>query len=266
MGNTGSKHFGYNVPEGQTFFSKIINDQVGIKRTIDDGYKYANSLGWPVILKPNNGSKGRFVTKVDNKFEYYKFARKIFKFTQVLIVEKYYKGEDYRIIVFNNQVFAAYKRTPLTITGNGSKTIRTLIGEAKRKMAISGNGQLNVNDERIKETLLKMERTKDQVLLKGERLTLLQNANISCGGQMEDVTTVIHTTVKKLAVKMARDLNLVLCGIDIITQDITKPDTGYVILEINSAPALKHYASIGDFQVRRTEALYTRIFKYLQTQ
>src|SRR4051812_32189436 len=55
------KHFGYNVPEGQTFFSRIINNQVEIKRTINDGYQYANSLGMPVILKPNNGSKGRLV-------------------------------------------------------------------------------------------------------------------------------------------------------------------------------------------------------------
>lgn len=260
------KHFGYNTPEGQTFFSKIINNQVENKRTINDGYQYALSLGMPVILKPNNGSKGRFVTKVDNEFEYYKVARKIFKYTPVIIVEKYYTGEDFRIIVFNNRVFAAYKRTPLTIVGTGTKTIKTLIEEAKTKIETSGNGKINLNDERIKQTLIKVGRTKNQVLNKDETLILLQNANISSGGQMEDVTAIIHPTVKKLAIQIARDFNLVLCGIDIISKDIAKPDANYVILEINSAPALKHYASIGSFQLRRTERLYTQIFKHLQTQ
>jgi len=62
---------------------------------------------------------------------------------------------------------------------------------------------------------------------------------------------------------MSNDLNLVLCGIDIISKDITKPDPDYVVLEVNSAPALKHYASIGKYQLRRIEALYIRIFRHI---
>ncbi len=260
------KHFGYNVPEGQTFFSEIINRQVEIKRTIHDGCEYANSLGMPVILKPNNGSKGRLVTKVDNENEFYKVARKIFQHSQVLIVERYYAGADYRIIVFKEKIFAAYKRTPLSILGTGNKTIKTLISEEKLKIEASGNGKINVNDVRIMHTLKKAGRTKNQILPKNERLVLLQNANVSCGGQMDDVTAIVHPTVKELAIKIAQDFNLVMCGIDIISKDISKPDENYVVLEINSAPSLKHYASIGDFQLRRTEVLYSQIFQYLQTQ
>jgi D-alanine-D-alanine ligase-like ATP-grasp enzyme len=258
------KYFGYSVPEGQPFFSTIINSNVKIKKTIDDGYKYASSLGWPVILKPNNASKGRLVTKVENKSDYYKVAKKIYGFTQVMLVERFYMGNDYRIIVFNNRVFAAYQRIPFSITGNGIKKIRALLKEAKTKIELTGNGKLDVKDERIKTTLRKMSLTYDHILAKGKQITLLENANISNGGQMEDITSTIHPTFKRLAVKMARDLNLVLCGIDIIGHDITKPGTDYVVLEINSAPALKHYASIGSFQLRRTESLYTRIFKHLE--
>ncbi len=259
------KHFGYSVSVGQTFFNNAINNHIENKRTIDDGLKYAESLGWPVILKPNNGSKGKFVAKVENRSEYFKAAKKIFSVTQVLIVEKFYVGGDYRIIVFNKHVFAAYKRIPFSITGNGIKTIETLLSDAKIKIEATGNGKLNISDDRIKESLRKLSLTNDYVLPKGKQLRLLQNANVSDGGSMEDVTSKLHTAFKKLLVKMTKDLNLVLCGIDIISNDITKPTPSYVVLEINSAPALKHYASIGNQQLRRTEMLYTRIFKYLES-
>jgi D-alanine-D-alanine ligase-like ATP-grasp enzyme len=259
------KHFGYNVPEGQAFFSTIINDQVDDKRTIDDGLKYAESLGWPVMLKPNKGSKGRFVSKVENKSEYRQTSKRILSTTEVLLVEKYYPGDDYRVIVFKNQVFAAYKRIPFSITGNGRKKIATLLDEAKKKIEAVGNGKLDLYDGRIEASLRKMSLTSNDVVPKGKKIRLLQNANVSDGGRMVDVTTKLHPKFKRLLVKMARDMNLVLCGIDIISNDITKPAPGYVVLEINSAPALKHYASIGDHQLRRTEALYTRIFKHLES-
>lgn len=256
------KHFGYKVPEGRAFFSDLINDQVERKRTIDDGYQYAKSLGWPVMLKPNNGSKGRLVVKAENKSDYYQFARKILKSTQVFIVERHYSGDDCRIIVFKDKVFAAYKRKPFTIVGTGTKTISQLIAKAKIKVEKSGNGKLD--EERINATLLKLKRKQNQILSKGEQLVLMQNANVSSGGQMEDITPLLHPHFRKMAVRMARDLNLVLCGIDIICQDITKAGIDYVVLEINSAPALRHYASIGKSQLLRTESLYSEIFNYLQ--
>jgi D-alanine-D-alanine ligase-like ATP-grasp enzyme len=259
------RHYGYNVPEGQTFFSANINSKVDVKRTIDDGLKYAEALGWPVILKPNNGSKGRFVSKVENKAEYYQAAKKILSSTQVLLVEKFYNGDDYRIVVFKNQVFAAYKRIPFSIIGNGKKNIATLLKEAKTKIEATGNSKLHLNDYRVKASLRKMSLTNNDIIEKGEKLRLLQNANVSDGGRMVDVTTELHPRFKRLLVKMTKDMNLILCGIDIISNDITKAAPKYVALEINSAPALKHYASIGYRQLRRTEALYTRIFKHLES-
>ena len=73
------KHFGFNVPYGQSFFSENLNTNLAIKRTIDDGYEYAKKIGFPVILKPNNLSQGLFVTKVYGKTDYYKTAKKILK-------------------------------------------------------------------------------------------------------------------------------------------------------------------------------------------
>ncbi len=44
------KEFGYNVPEGQTFFDNKLNANLAIQRTIDDGYQYARQLGFPLIV------------------------------------------------------------------------------------------------------------------------------------------------------------------------------------------------------------------------
>ncbi len=63
--------FGYKTPEGQTFFSEKLCQNLVLKRNIDDGFACAQRSGFPVILKPNNRSQGMLVTKVYNKRDYY---------------------------------------------------------------------------------------------------------------------------------------------------------------------------------------------------
>ena len=73
------KRMGYSTIPGKTFLSNELCEDIKSKDNIDAGYQYAQKLGFPVIVKPNSGSKGIGVCKVFTKKEFYQALRFIFK-------------------------------------------------------------------------------------------------------------------------------------------------------------------------------------------
>ncbi|MBU7582802.1 MAG: cyanophycin synthetase [Nostoc sp. TH1S01] len=261
------KHFGYKVTEGQTFFSNKICEKIGSERNIDAGFDYAKELGFPVIVKPINLSQGRFVTKVYNKTEYYQVAKKILRITPGFIVERFYPGNDYRIVVVDDEVLAVYQRIPLCVVGDGKSTIAELI--QKKSAELTANGRKNnvdADDFRIKRKLKRQKLKLDSIIPENQVVYLLDNANLSSGGQGVDMTENIHPDFKKLAINATKDMGLRLSGLDVITDDITQPMNNYVIIEINGSPSLTNFASIGEMQVQRVENLYFKILKALENE
>ena len=49
-----------------------------------------------------------------------------------IIVEKFITGEDYRLLVINNVLVAAAKRTPAHVIGDGKSSIQELIDEVNK--------------------------------------------------------------------------------------------------------------------------------------
>lgn len=259
------KHFGYKVTEGQTFFNDKICEKTGDSRNIDAGFEYAKSLGFPVFIKPINLSQGKLVAKIYNKKEYYQVSKKIFKISSGLIVERFYPGKDYRIVVIDDEVIAAYQRLPLSVIGDGKSTILELVQYKQRVFFEKFSKKLvELNDWRIKQKLQKQKLNLESIIPNGKIIYLLDNANLSNGGEAIDFTDSIHPDFKKLAFHIAKDMGLRLIGLDIITPDITRPMTDYVIIEVNSAPGLEHYASIGDVQAKKVEDLYLKVLKALE--
>ncbi|MBD2297412.1 MULTISPECIES: cyanophycin synthetase [Nostocales] len=259
------KHFGYKVTEGQTFFSKKICEKISSERNIDAGFDYAKELGFPVIVKPINLSQGRFVTKVHNKTEYYQVAKKILRITPGFIVERFYAGNDYRIVVVDDEVLAVYQRIPFCVVGDGKSTIAELI--QKKSAELTANGRKNnvdAEDFRLKRKLKRQKLKLESVIPENQVIYLLDNANLSSGGQGVDVTEHIHPDFKKLAISATKDMGLRLSGLDVITDDITQPMNNYVIIEINGSPSLTNFASLGEVQVQRVENLYLKILKALE--
>ena len=105
------------------------------------------------------------------------------------------------------------------------------------------------------------------MLPKGHQVFLLDNANLSTGGDAIDVTKTIHPSFKKIAINLTRDMGLRIAGVDImvtkgdITQDIKNCE--YYIIEINAAPGLDHYVTTGKAQKKIVEDMYLKVLKAL---
>ena len=262
------KSLGYPVvPKSKTFYSQAWADAVGSpKRNIDAAYTYAEKIGWPVVVKPNSGSQGAHVALVANKQEFYRALRRIFKSDKIALVQQRVRGKDYRVVVLDKKIVSAYERIPLNVVGDGKSTLATLLAIKQRAFKTSKRDTLiKLNDPRIINKLKQQKLTLTSILKKGERVFLLDNANLSSGGDSIDVTDTIHSDFKKLAVKLTADMGLRLCGVDLmISGDINEKPSVYWILEINSAPGLDHYVTIGSAQKQIVEDLYLEVLKHME--
>ena len=267
------RKMGYPTVRGKSFYSDEWCEAIGSKRNIHAAYRYAQTLGLalspskgsPLIVKPNSGTQGTDVALVHTKQEFFRAMKQIFKHDRVALVQQQVHGRDYRIVVLDKEVISAYERIPLNVVGDGHSTIKQLLArKARAFLASSRDTRINMRDPRITGKLKHQGRALKSVPKRGEQVFLLDNANLSSGGDAVDVTGNIHSVFKKLAVKLTRDMGLRLCGVDLmIDGNVAQKPQKYWILEINAAPGLDHYVKTGKAQQKIVENLYLKVLKSL---
>lgn len=220
-------------------------DIIRRERSLEEACRY---VGYPLVIKPIDGNHGRGITvninNYDEALEAFRQAKESSR-SGAIIVEKFITGDDYRLLVINNKLVAGAIRTPAHVVGNGKSTVQELIDEVNRDPR-RGYGhenvltQITVND--LTKTIIKdAGYTLDSVVADGERLILKDTANLSTGGTAEDITDIIHPANVSMAERISKIIDLDICGIDIMTTDITKPlsETGGAVLEVNAGPGFR---------------------------
>ena len=226
------------VPKGD-----IISNKKDLKRVCD-------TVGYPLVVKPIDGNHGRGITV---NIKDYKEATAAFKVAQEVshsvIIETYIEGYDFRLLVINNKLVAAAKRTPAHVIGDGHSSIQQLIDKVNKDPR-RGYGHENVLtaidvNELTVGLIKKKGYTLESVLKKGETLLLKDTANLSTGGTAEDVTDIVHSANVFMAERISRLIDLDICGIDIMTTNIAKPldETEGAVLEVNAGPGFRMHLS-----------------------
>ncbi len=211
--------------------------------SLDEACRY---VGFPLVIKPVGGNHGRGITvnimNIEDARVAFHAAKEV---SPAVIVEKFITGEDYRLLVINNVLVAAAKRTPAHVIGDGISTVKQLV-ELVNKDPRRGYGhenvltQITIND--LTKSILKGKGyTEDTIIAKDEVLILKDTANLSTGGTAEDVTDIVHPANISMCERISKIIDLDICGIDIMTTDISKPlsETGGAVLEVNAGPGFR---------------------------
>jgi D-alanine-D-alanine ligase-like ATP-grasp enzyme len=229
----------YKIPTAPGYFF-TIND-------VNSALKYAQKLGFPVILKPTVGSHG------DNVWTNIKSTRDLKEIISTFkdkgihngyfLIERQFKGNEYRVFITKNDFIATVQRIPANVIGDGKNTLLSLIQkENYRRMNPRTTCLCEIRlDDIAFDYMEKHNLTLDDVPKKGERVFLRGNSNVSTGGNCYDVTNTIHPSIKKLAKKILNIFtNLPYIGFDLICRDITQKliKDSYIVCELNSAPGL----------------------------
>jgi cyanophycin synthetase len=214
--------------------------------SVEDLKDAVESLGFPLVVKPLDGNQGKGatinITEWEEAVGALVFAQ---TYGRKVIVERYIKGFDFRILVIDNKFVAAAKRVPAFVKGNGMDSIKTLIEEVNKDPK-RGNGHENVLtkikvDRDTEEMLRKQNHTLESVPFVDEVVYLKSTANLSTGGCSEDVTDRIHPANIELAERIAKVIDLDICGIDIMSETLEEPikEIGGAVLEVNAAPGFR---------------------------
>ena len=203
-------------------------------------------VGFPLVVKPIDGNHGRGITVNINNYEDALVAfREAQKVSRAVIVEKYIVGEDYRLLVINNKLVAAAKRTPAHVIGDGKSTIQELIDTVNADPRRGYGHEKVLTAIKVNELTMALIKAKgytlSTVIEKGEKLVLKDTANLSTGGTAEDVTDIVHPANVFMAERISKIIDLDICGIDVMTSDISIPlsETGGAVLEVNAGPGFR---------------------------
>ncbi len=220
-------------------------DIIRRERSLEEACRY---VGYPLVIKPIDGNHGRGITvdiqNYEDALQAFHHAKESSK-SGAIIVEKFIVGDDYRLLVINNKLVAGAIRTPAHVIGDGKATVQELIDKVNSDPR-RGYGhenvltQITVNE--LTKTIIKdAGYTLDSVLAEEERLILKDTANLSTGGTAEDITDIIHPANVSMAERISKIIDLDICGIDIMTTDISKPlsETGGAVLEVNAGPGFR---------------------------
>ncbi len=222
---------GVPVPEG-----RMVDDPA-------DAWAAAQDIGLPVVVKPDNGNHGRGVS-----LELMTQAEVAAAFPLAdaegsgVMVERYIRGEEHRLLVVAGKLAAATRGESITVTGDGVATVRALI-----------DSQLNTDPRRGEAEEFPLE----TIVLEREPLTLqlLQRQNLTAdavpeagrkvliqrtGTYATDVTDDVHPDTARTACLAAKIVGLDIAGIDLVCEDISQPlaAQGGAIVEVNAGPSL----------------------------
>ena len=217
-----------------------------VVETADDAWEVAQSLDGPVVVKPFDGNQGKGASVNLTTEEQVKRAFELAEeYSSRVIVERYVRGKDYRLLVINGKLVAAAERCPAQVVADGKHTMRELVrmvNEDPRRGSGHGSALTRIRMDAASElTLAKQDLTWSSVPSAGMVVFLRDNSNLSTGGTATDVTDEVHPDNAALAVLAAETIGLDIAGVDVICANIRRPlhEQAGGIVEVNAAPGLR---------------------------
>jgi cyanophycin synthetase len=212
----------------------------------DQAVHAAQSVGYPMVLKPCHGAKGRAVSVGLATPEQ---VRQAFQAAaqggDSVVVESLVAGDDHRLLVVGGRLIAGARRLPAFIVGDGKSSVAELLATLNRDPR-RGRGyrklmQIVELDGEARDVLASQGCDPGSVPAENRRVLLRRTANVSRGGIAEDVTDIMHADNVRLAEEVARVVGLDVTGIDFLTTDISRSwrEVGGGIIEVNPNPGLR---------------------------
>ncbi len=194
-----------------------------------------------VVVKPARGEMGKGVAvdiqDVDAMEDAVTYARSL---CPDVIVEQFFRGDDLRLVVIDGKVVAAAMRKPAHVVGDGQTDLLDAIKKQSRRRAAATDGEsvipLDAETERcVREQGYEL----DDVVEKGVTVQVRKTANLHTGGMIIDVTDEVHPDLTEAAIRLAREIDIPVTGIDFLIRNPHEPD--YVFIEANERPGLANH-------------------------
>ena len=231
----------------------------------------SNELGFPLVVKPRGGSVARHVTtNIRSRDELLKAINKAVIYSPAFVVERFVENSFvYRATVVDFDFVAVVKQVPANVVGDGNSTIRELIEMKNNKRGEPNQKDFTLYKIVIDETTTKLLSEKGYTLetrpKKDEIVYLQKNPFLKLGGDLVEVTNVVHPDNIQLFKDIAKFFDIRLVGMDFLVPDITSSwrNQQCAVLELNSVPCIEMHHFPSSAKTRNVaNALVDLFFKY----
>ena len=235
----------------------------------EDAWVAAQEVGLPVVVKPLDGNQGKGITvNITTKEQLVAAYNTAITFRDDILVERYLRGNDFRLLVVGDKLVAAARRDPPKVVGDGVQTVAQLVEQVNQDPRRGTGHSTSLTKMRFDDIahacLASQGFTAESIPVKGQRVNLRNNANLSTGGSATDVTDDVHPEVAARAVAAAHMVGLDICGVDLVCDSILRPieEQGGGIVEVNAAPGLRMHLAPSFGKGRAVgEAIISAMFK-----
>lgn len=222
---------GVPVPEGRAVDSP------------EDAWEAACEIGQPVVVKPRDANHGRGVainlTRREQVIKAYEVA---LEEGSGVLVERFTRGGEHRLLVVGGAVVAASRGEPETVIGDGRRSIAALVDDANRDPR-RGEDYADllsvIKLDPIALALLEQQGfAPETVPPAGKSVLIHYNGDLTT-----DETEEVHPDVARHCINAAKAVGLNIAGIDLIAEDVSRPlePQGGAIVEVNAGPGLAQH-------------------------
>ena len=217
----------------------------------------AERVGYPLVVKPNRGSRGRAVKLVRDQAELEAAAETAWAVDRIALVQVPVPGFDLRVDVLDGELLLAYVRRPLVLVGDGSSTLLELHRQADARVLDETFAAKIRATPAWHDNLAAHQLEPESVLPAGERLefrTTIYNLHMCCVGSL--VPSLPPQWVE-LCAKIGAFMGLRHLGVDLrlplpegVALDdeaalLDQPVEAATVLEVNASPAVGQIAKLG---------------------
>lgn len=234
------KKYGIATPVGDYFFIQDAYSAFrGPGKEKSDAITFANKLGYPLFVKPNDGSRGAFVEKVYNSADLQNYLAKCADKFSGIRIEKPLTGNEHRLFVIDGRIWFGYMRRPPFISFDGKNTVKQHILHLIESQAKSGHKSLSLGSSFIRESLKANALNLSSVPAIDEKLVFSPAMNLAMGGEVQDYCETFPDSLHNFAAKISEIFNLRVFGLDVYCDTDIEKSPNLTILEINGNPSLE---------------------------
>jgi glutathione synthase/RimK-type ligase-like ATP-grasp enzyme len=225
------------------------HDRFANQRGLEPALAFADTRGYPLIVKPNRGARGRCVNRVDDRRTLLRSIEQVWAIDELALIQPALPGLDLRIDLLDGDLLLAYLRRPLRLIGDGRSTVLELLA------ALDGRA----HDERFLtklraeplwgQTLAAAGFAEHSVIATGVEITFpstVLNLNRCCTAE---VFEALPEPWMDLGRRVASALRLRHCGVDLRVPISIDPITGdpaeATVLEVNGSPSIMQIHELG---------------------
>lgn len=244
------RHRGFRVPDGARALQpgRFPHESFPGHTGFEAAHRFAQRIGYPVVVKPNHGARGRDVVMAEDGAALEAAIEQVWRRDFLALIQEPIAGSDVRLDFANGEFVFGYTRQPVHLTGDGTRTLRQLLADTDARYA-DPLFQAGLAEDPIWTRITQQHGlTLDDLVTAGTTLDFdnpILNLNRLCVAQR--VASPPQAWIDHgLAIGEALDLRHF--GIDFKAEGIASDPAAATVIEVNASPSLAHMSRMGHYE------------------